>query len=148
MKDGNMVTVISIINEILHYSIYYIPIAGIFVSLWGYKKSRKIGYVMIAVYFLVTLALPPLSRYLMEKNPEYIQTKKYLDEAHANAFADLNKRYPDKFSADTKIKSRVSKVPLCEIILLFGIVLLIIKEPDNNRQNVLGYTEKQEPDCK
>src|ERR1035438_6130712 len=62
-------------------------LAGLFIAVWAFLRSRKRGYLVFALYFLLAVSLPPINRAIhANQTPTYseqIQQKMQAAEKQA-----------------------------------------------------------------
>jgi len=121
--------------EIIRYIMYLISPTGIVVCLLGFWRSKKGGYILITIYFLLGLVLPPLHTYIKNHDPAYIELKKNIDEANEIAWSIIEQRTNQK--KDSKTNASVLNFQLGELILLIGVTLLVSKEKTKTSEQAL-----------
>lgn len=118
------VEAIAWINPIVH-------LIGLGIAVWAYLRSRKWGYLAIAIYFALAvfslLVLPPINRAIRAHRPPDIdqQTQQKIEAAVKEAVDKVRKEqgYP------VITAKRNVRFPFGPILLVFGLWLLASHEP-------------------
>lgn len=129
-----MANYISFSVEVMRYFMYLISPIGIMVSLWGYRKSKKGGYIALTIYFLLGIVLPPLHTYMENHDPTYVEFKKNIDEANKVAMSVLEQKTHQKIEQAPHVP--VVNIQFGEIILLVGVILLVSKERAKSSEQI------------
>jgi hypothetical protein len=124
----------------LHPLIY---IAGLAVGVWAFWKSRKVGYLLVAICFLLVLSsrfiVPVVNRAIATRWPAQSELSPEAQQQYMQEMTALNQKYYPSGS----VMSLKLTLPLDQIILVLGLWILAkhesrrITEPDgpgNSRQ--------------
>ena len=99
-------------------------IAGLGVSVWAFWLSRKLGYLLVAICFLLTLGgqfvLPAINRAIATRWPAQPEIAPEIEQQYMQELVSLNEKYYPTGRTGTL----TLKLPLDQIVLVFGLWLL------------------------
>jgi hypothetical protein len=116
---------------------------GLVISIWAFRRCRKCGYFIIAIYFAFSVftlvALPAINRAIRaHRPPDYsAQTQQKIDAAVKDAVQKVLAE--DGYSHGVPQK-RTIHFPFGSIILVVGLWLLAKREPQNQVEKVTRDT--------
>jgi hypothetical protein len=122
--------------EVVHWLNPLVYFVGVVVSAWGYRLSRKCGYLLVAGYFLLALLgvfiVPKLNR-MIESRWDKQRQSEISPQAHEQFMKEysslLQKYYPSDHSAPATINL---KFPFGPIVLVLGLWMLAKSERGNS----------------
>jgi hypothetical protein len=105
----------------LHPMIY---IAGFTVGVWAFWKSRKVGYLLVAICFLLVLSsrfiVPVVNRAISTRWPAQPELSPEVEQEYMQEMMALD----EKYFPSGRVMSRKLTLPLDQIILVLGLWML------------------------
>jgi hypothetical protein len=117
--------------EWLNPAVYLV---GLLVTVWAFRRCRKCGYLVIAIYFafcvFTVLAMPSINRAIRAHRPPHYssETQQKIDVAVQDA---TRKVLAEAGHSEGISTTRTVRFPFGPIILVAGIWLLAKREPQN-----------------
>jgi hypothetical protein len=118
-------------------------LVGLVVAVWAFRRCRKLGYLVVAVYFALSaftlLAMPSINRAIRaHRPPDYsAQTQQKIDAAVQDAIHKVLAEEGRPYGVPAK---RTVRFPFGPIVLVAGLWLLAKREPQNPAKLVTDDT--------
>jgi len=133
----------NIIASTLDWTGHLLGVAGLLISLWGFKRTRKHGYVLIGfallVSIVISLVLPSVNRIrahrYFEEHPAAAVDRELAEqilEAQQQAREDILIAHNKPTDLDGELTIKI-RVPVYQLLLVLGLWLLVKNEKPNQR---------------
>src|ERR1035441_2047007 len=108
-------------------------VLGLSISCWAYRVSRKVGYLIVAVYFFVATCsltvIPKIRRVIYERQHPPTELSEEMNEKYAIELTALSHKYYPSHPPSAWLSI---SFPLGSILLVMGIWVLARQEPERS----------------
>lgn len=120
--------------EFAYYLGYALYLAGIAAAIGGFRRSRKAGYLLLAIYLLMPF-IGLIFTAFANMDPEYRALREEVEAAHARMLAESAPGNAAPGSGDVAVTKtvRVQETPDGPLILFLATLLLAWREKPLNR---------------
>ena len=118
---------------------------GAVVGFWGFRRCRKIGYLIVAVYFCLglfsLLAMPRINAELRARRTptQSDETQRKIDAAMSEAMERVMREEGESFQPPPMERS--IRFPFGPLVLVLGVWLLARREPRVPRSDMVSETQ-------
>jgi hypothetical protein len=124
-------------------------VIGLGIAVWAFRRCRKRGYLVVALYFalalFVPLAMPSINRVIRAHSAPDIseQTQQKIDAAVKQAIDQVTTQEGLPLVAHRKSVF----LPIAPLVLVIGLWLIAKREPRENRANKSLQATAAAPSC-
>jgi hypothetical protein len=124
--------------KVSHWLNPVVHLVGLALCIWAYRSSRKAGYLLVALYFLLAVCsltlVPAVNRAIAARQPER-RLAQEVEHQYIQELGALSEKYYPSGPPPGRINI---PFPLGPIILVLGVWVLAKREPQREAEPIAG----------